>query len=342
MKAAGVGVACVGAIDVRAAAKTLDVSLEPAVRFTADVVDAVTGEPVEGFVLWSWREHGVRGISDAAGRIVIDEMLPGGFEFNAGGGKPRMWQGREIYGHGPFGRWWSPAAVKEWERRDLQAGVFQRNLDDLSFDLAPEMDPVRIEVERGVVFTGRVTDPNGTPVVGATVSPAKTGSGNSLTGDTRYSVRTKADGRYRVVMPAGNAFAYNLVAHDGKYRQWRGWANGVSGPIRSKPGDEIEVDLTLTRPCRIEGRVVRPDGSPAADVEVKSQAADFAGNRYYDPTTKTDAEGRFVLEHVRPGKHYVQAEPFWLKLSEAPLASTFLVSVGPDDPARGVTLTAER
>jgi len=105
---------------------------------------------------------------------------------------------------------------------------WQRNFDSLDFDLSPDMEPVTIEVERAVKITGRVVDPDGKPVAGATAAPARSGSGNSLTGDTRFSVEDR-QGRHvsQCLLPASNVCEYNLVAHDGKYGQWRKWANGV-------------------------------------------------------------------------------------------------------------------
>src|SRR6185312_477012 len=102
-----------------------------------------------------------------------------------------------------------------------------RNFDGIDFDLKPGMEPVTITLERGVTVTGRVLDPEGKPVAGATVAPALTGTGNSLTGDTRFSAATDKDGHFSVLLPASGAREYNLVAHDGKDQQWRTWANGV-------------------------------------------------------------------------------------------------------------------
>ena len=51
-----------------------------------------------------------------------------------------------------------------------------------------------------------------------------------------FSAETDKDGAYKLSLPAGGAWEYNLVAHDGKYRQWRTWANGVRPPMRSPAG----------------------------------------------------------------------------------------------------------
>ncbi len=311
-------------------ARQMDLQLEPAVRFEARVVDAATKEPFAGLVLWSWQDRRVIGKSDEQGRIVIDGMMPGRFSFDVGHGEPVKRGGGSYYEHGELGRWWSPDAAQQWERRTIEPTGWQRNFDDLSFDLAVGMQPVTIEVERGVTFRGRVLDPDGKPVAGATVAPAKTGSGNSLTGDTRYSVRTEADGTFTVVMPAGNAFQYNLVAHDGDYQEWRQWANGVSDVFTTKPGDVVDgLELRLTRPATVRGFVFAADGPPVEGKQVRAHAADLKENRYYDPTTevKTDASGAFELKFVRPGRHYIQVEPFWLEAESAPQETTAIIDI---------------
>ena len=58
-----------------------------------------------------------------------------------------------------------------------------------------------------------------------------TGTGNSLTGDTRFSVVTDAAGRFTMSLPASGDRDYNLVAHDGKYGERRIWAIGVLPPF---------------------------------------------------------------------------------------------------------------
>src|SRR5205085_10084377 len=141
-----------------------------------------------------------------------------------------------------YARWWSDEGASVWTRRQIleSVGGWQRNFDELDFDLNPEMDPVTITLERGVKVAGRVLDPDGKPVAGATVAPALTGTGNSITGDTRFSVPTAEDGTFTITLPASGEGKYNLVAHDGKHGQWRKWANGVLPPIQTTPGPEMD------------------------------------------------------------------------------------------------------
>src|SRR5580692_6272610 len=140
-----------------------------------------------------------------------------------------------------------------------------------------------------------------------------TGTGNSLTGDARYSVATNKDGTFDMLLPASGKAQYNLVAHDGKYGQWRLWANGVLPPFKTTSGQEIkDVTLTLTKGATVHGKVVDATGKPMAFHEVRASAADKLENRYYDPTTKTKQDGTYELRFIRPGEHFIQAAPFWL------------------------------
>jgi hypothetical protein len=293
-------------------ARTFDIRLQPGITFRAVTVDAETGQPVAGVRLWNWQHKDVEGRSDGKGEVAITDMPPGRFEF-------------EVEAAG-YTRWWSDDAQSEWNRRQLSmrpGSDWQRNFDHLDFDLKSEMAPVKIVLEKGVRITGRVLDPDGKPVAGATVAPALAGSGNSLTGDTRFSVETKPDGTFEMLLPASGKAQYNLMAHDGKYQEWRKWANGVRPPIQTVPGTEIkDVTLTLTKPATVRGKVVDVHGKPVARREVRAHAADKLENRYYDPTTTTKEDGTFELRFVRPGEQYIQAAPFWLTAEEAPANST--------------------
>jgi hypothetical protein len=82
-----------------------------------------------------------------------------------------------------------------------------------------------------------------------------------------------------MALPASGEREYNLVAHDGKYGEWRRWANGVHHPFRTKPGQQLALVLMLTRPARVRGRVIDKNGKPVAGRDVRASAADKLGNR---------------------------------------------------------------
>jgi protocatechuate 3,4-dioxygenase beta subunit len=311
VKAPGVGVARLPKQPIaHGQAKPLDIRLQPGVTFRAVTIDVGTGQPVAGVRLWNWQHKDVKGRSDAKGQVAISEMLPGTFDF-------------QIEAAG-YARFWSADANHEYNRAPyFYRKDFQENLGGIGFDLKAGMAPVKIVMEKGVRISGRVVDADGKPVAGATVAPALTGTGNSLTGDTRFSVETKHDGTFEMLLPASGKAKYNLVAHDGKYGAWRQWANGVLPPMQTTPGQQIkEVTLALTKPATVRGKVVDAQGKPVAHREVRAHAADKLENRYYDPTTTTKQDGTFELRFIRPGEHFIQAAPFWLTAEEAPDKST--------------------
>lgn len=356
--------------------KKLDLPLERGVEFRAKVVDSVTGKPVEGLRLFHWLavdKYDLDARSGPDGTIRFDDVFPGRLDFSVEGpGIKQEMEGLTLVGDGPwYARWWSEQAVSEWNRKQLidndsvgamvaQAKAegnqallamieryrldrpWQRNFDNLDFDLQPGMEPVTIVVEEAVIVRGRVVDPEGQPVAGATVAPALTGSGNSLTGDTRFSVMSGPDGRFAMLLPASGERPYNLVAHDGKYLEWRHWANGVLEPIRTKPGQVLEgVEIALSRPATVRGRVVDASGKPVAGREVRASAGDRLENRYYDPTTSTDAEGRFELKFIRPGEQFIQVAPFWLLAPDAPEKSSVTATLEPGQTLEGVELVGQ-
>ena len=176
------------------------------------------------------------------------------------------------------------------------------------------------------------------PVIGATVGPALTGTGNSLTGDTQFSAQTGAGGKFTVILLASGNREYNLVAHDGTYGHWRTWANGVFPPFRSQPGETFrDVELRLTRPAAVRGRVTDADGRPVpGGREVCASAADRRENRYYDPTVTTANDGSYELRFIRPGEHFIQVASFWLDAREAPEGTSRALTLTPGESKDGV------
>ncbi|MDQ3622936.1 MAG: carboxypeptidase regulatory-like domain-containing protein, partial [Verrucomicrobiota bacterium] len=289
----------------RGNAVPLDLRLEPGVIFRAKILDSQTGEGVAGVRLNRWQHRGLEGTTNAQGELEIRGLIPGPFEFAV-----------EASG---YARWWSEECSEASDRRQIRDNGWQRNFDSLHFELTSNMAPVTITLEKAVRVRGRILDPAGNPVKGATAAPALTGTGNSITGDTRFSVLTKEDGSFEMFLPASGDSEYNLIAHDGGYKEWRKWANGVSEPFATTPDQQIEsFELKLNRPSTVRGRVLNSAGRPVSDRDVRASAADLRDNRYYDPTSRTDGQGRFDLKFIRPGKHSVQVAPFWLHPDSAP------------------------
>ncbi len=258
VRAPGVGVARLSNTPIEPdQGKRLDIRLAPGVTFWAKVVNTLTGERVPNVRLWHWQHPGVEGRPNKDGYVAVRDMFPGRFTF-------------QVDAPG-YARCWSDESSSEGGRRHVSEKGWQRNFGEIDFDLARGMRPVTISLEPGVTITGRVLDPDGKPVAGATVAPARTGTFNSLTGDTRFSFESNADGTFTMLLPASGPCDYNLIAHDGKYGEWRKWANGVLPPMRTKSGETLRgIELRLTRPSTVRGRVTDAAGLPVAEREVRA------------------------------------------------------------------------
>lgn len=312
--------------------QTLDLELHSGIHFKAKVLDAATEEPVAGVVLYHRTEAWMNGRSNADGDLEIAHCLPGDEDLQIGFGDARLTHGFIVYDTKPLGAWWSPEARKEWHRRKTTEVA-------LMFEMSIDMAPVTLYVEAGVSISGKVIDPDGNPVAKATVADARTGTGNSLSGDTRYSVETKDDGTYQISLPPSGNEEYNLIAHDGSYLKWRKFAAGVTEPMRTKPGQQIKnQDIQLHRGATVRGRVIAEEGQKLGRLEVRAHAYDKRGNRYYDPAAKTDDNGQFEIRFVRPGKHYIQVEPLWLNPEEGPAASYQFIEVKEGETKDGIEL----
>jgi protocatechuate 3,4-dioxygenase beta subunit len=101
-----------------------------------------------------------------------------------------------------------------------------------------------------------------------------------------------------------------------------------------------DITIRLTRPSTVSGSVVDAAGKPVANREVRAVAADLLENRYYDPTTRTDKNGRFELKFVRPGEHNIQAAPFWLRAKNAPDGTSVRVKAEAGQTTADVKLNA--
>ena len=302
----------------------LDFQLEVGATFSAELIDANTGEPASGVRLWAWRRPVIDARSDESGMVRIENVPPGKYRLH--------------FESDRYARWWFKSDTDEYRAQRFKSDGWRREFDFRNIEITKGMPPLEIFVEQGVKITGRVLDPDGQMVKGATVAPVRTGSGNSLTGDTRFSVETGANGEFEMLLPASDAAVFNLIAHDGKYREWRGWANGVSADLQSEPGETIaDIQLQLTRPGVVQGRVVDVNGDAIGNREVYVHGEQGRGHRYYEPQTETTEDGSFELKYLRPGGHVVSLSP---KLNVAEDRASALVSVQSGETVGGVTIVA--
>ena len=117
----------------------------------------------------------------------------------------------------------------------------------------------------------------------------------------RYQTTSDALGHFKITGIAPGSYRTN-VDKDG-FSPPRDF-NFLSNPeFRVASGtDPVAVELKLTPLNAIRGRVLGPDGTPVAGVEV-SLNPNLVGSEV------TDREGRFVLDDIRPGTYILSAGP---------------------------------
>jgi hypothetical protein len=152
--------------------------------------------------------------------------------------------------------------------------------------------------------------PSGGTVEG-TVINSVTGAG---IGEASVVLAGNKSGRYETTSDAAGHFKITGVA-PGSYRP-DVKKDGFASPsfdlstLLSNPGlrvasnsDPVKVELQLTPLDTILGRVLGPDGKPAAGVEVSVSPNIMA------ELAVTDEEGRFALHDIRPGSYTLVARP---------------------------------
>jgi len=160
-------------------------------------------------------------------------------------------------------------------------------------------EAVRVVAERTAIVRGDVRSPLGGAVGGAEVHVITTQRPGSNTFQKRPSpprIVAGADGTFELTGAPPTEVQLGATADE--------WASAAHTPLALVPGEVREgVILTLTAGGTLSGEVYGESGDPEVGRFVQIARAD--GTRQRD--TKTDTEGRFVFEHVDPGRYQVVA-----------------------------------
>ncbi|MEZ6195897.1 MAG: carboxypeptidase-like regulatory domain-containing protein [Planctomycetota bacterium] len=252
-------------------------------RIIGRVVDARTGEPVERFDL----------VASATPDLLFDGRPTaqsfrdprGRFEFSIGERTGRVWLVARARGYA--GGRGGPVLIG-----DARAGELV------------------IEMERGIVVTGRVLDAEGRPVAGATArleAHRASGEGSeSRLAETLYgkmkrrqaTARSDADGRYRI--RAVMSGTYRLAVEADGFAAFLDEA----ALVVERDRDLDAGTCRLVRPARMRGRVIdRGDGGPAPR-EVVLRPLEGAPGRVY--RSSVGKGGAYRIEGIHPGRYAIE------------------------------------
>ncbi len=190
---------------------------------------------------------------------------------------------------GRFKMQWEPA---NWGQ-DITSLLIVRDMKNDRAIAVPIDDTFKsfdLTLQKGASFTGRVLTEEGEPLENATVSITLFGGnwGSSLSGEN--TVRSDADGRFKVVGLPAQA-GYHLSATADGYGQftWR-FDNVESTENVLDDAKLLKADQTLT------GTVVDSNGKPVAKARVQ-----VYGDDQVNKNVEADDEGKFKIEGLCKG-----------------------------------------
>lgn len=212
----------------------------------------------------------------------------------------------------------------QWSARSENYGGKRGDLNLLT----PLTDvPLPVVLDGGERVAGKVTDGNGTPIGGATVTAWLPGKIFGMDDDLARRVVTGEDGRYELIgLPSGRV----KVNADHPAR-----LDSPKVDVHLEGEPKTGVDLVLESGQAIEGTVRREDGGLAEGVVVTARfdAARVSGPNFMNAMrgataeTTTDAEGKYRLTGLGAGPFVVEAtqeddELDWLAQRDGVLPST--------------------
>ncbi len=156
-------------------------------------------------------------------------------------------------------------------------------------------ESVELLLEPGATVRGRVQDDRGQPVAEAEVGVQEAGRkiGWEAARGTLTGVRVQPDGRFVLegVPPGPMELTPTAVGFAGGERT-----------VQVGPQVAGEVVLVMARRIRISGTVLRSDGQPAADAQVRGHSQALGGGSDVLSAARPDAVGRFGIDGLGAGQ----------------------------------------
>lgn len=166
------------------------------------------------------------------------------------------------------------------------------------------IEPVRLEIARGLVLKGRLLDPRQSPVSAAVVRATSTG---------RLGMRQQAitDSEGRFVLSGMNPRAGCRVSATGDaLLAWHSVADADDQPLDGSR--TVEFDLRFEAAVTLTGRVLC-DGKALAGVRMallRGEPVKEGTRMYRLADVVTDADGRYRLSGLKPGDSYhIEVKP---------------------------------
>ena len=203
--------------------------------------------------------------------------------------------------------------------------LVERAADDLAyFESLPTAEPtgrVYGKVERTVVNPANPASPEVIPASGITVA--------LTSGSARLTTTTDSEGKLEVRVPPGDYAIAPVVPQAVRFSGFPSRATIVARGC-------AQVHFSLTANGRIEGRVVRSDGTPVSRALVDVVPADLPpGERPSGLTTSrlssTDKNGRFSVEAILPGRYVLAVNASIGPRLDSPYPTTYFPGVARQD-----------
>jgi protocatechuate 3,4-dioxygenase beta subunit len=229
----------------------VDAALAAGSTITGLAVDAKLGTPLEGACPDAYVGHAgdrvegqVATCSDASGRWTIAGLPAGSYAVHLGMGQ----------GPYPSGDVWAFKATS------------QATADLVTVKTGATRTIRNVKIDPPVTITGRITDPFGNPVEGATVNPR--GLLMDRSGECFDCATTDADGRYTLGPIAAGTYrpVVSAASGDAWAPEWSGNSTTYEGAtaLTIKPGRTATFSAQLAPASTLSGELVNADGSPAA------------------------------------------------------------------------------
>jgi protocatechuate 3,4-dioxygenase beta subunit len=251
-----------------------------------------------------------------AGRIAAEDGRPVPYATVAVVDPRRRWEGEETALTGADGRY-SIGGLRAatYELRVAAAGYAPLTEDDAAkVVVPPDLAAVTKDVvlARGAAVTGAVKTPEGRPLPGARVEVAANGGGAVRNRVRDLEGVTDAAGAYRIPGVPPHVEVVVVATHDQYVRT-------VSGPLRLSPGAEARADLVMREGAKVPGRVTDARGRPVEGARVRWGHVDadregrlrdaFRADEVLGPRVlRADADGRFLIDRLEPGRTLVKVE----------------------------------